>query len=38
LNLLPACGGAELIFGKKPGGAADGMDLWMINGESWPNT
>jgi FtsP/CotA-like multicopper oxidase with cupredoxin domain len=25
-----------MIFGKKPGGAKGGMDLWMINGKSWP--
>lgn len=25
-----------MIFGKKAGGAKDGMDLWMINGKSWP--
>lgn len=27
----------QMVFGKKAGGAADGMDLWMINGKSWPN-
>lgn len=25
-----------MVFGKKAGGAKDGMDLWMINGQSWP--
>lgn len=26
-----------MIFGKKAGGAKDGMDLWIINGKAWPD-
>ncbi len=26
-----------MVFGKKPKGAKDGMDQWVINGKSWPD-